>query len=537
MRKILQYAALLTLALLTSVVSAQSTRVVGNITTRNLVAAGACTAGSCVEIDVTNKGSVGVQVSGTYTGALSAQVTTDGTTWSTLAPTPFTPATATGTPTATISSGATGQWQVSALVPGSLKLRITGLSAMTGTAVVTLNSSPVAPAGAGGGSSGGGDASAANQATQITAEQAIQASVASIDTKTPASPATAGNQTATQAPTAPATATATKSTLIGGVYNATKPTFTDGQQGASQLNAKGSAMVAKEDVLAFSGTCSAACGSTALVTVTTDGYESIELQMTSVGASAVNTFQCSSDNVTFTTCAGVTPAATGSSTVPQTTGNSTGQYYFPIWARYFRIFQTTYSSGTNTVAGYLRSKPFSSTVMAANIPNTITIAGQSASGTTASASPVRTASYAVTSTPTAVTNGQVVNDTGSTDGKRVVLVGAVPELSWTYAAAGSGISNTTTAVTFKSACTDRCYVTRIDLMCEALGTATEVAIRDGAGGTVLWRTKVGTGGLPLTNINFATPLKGTSATLLEVVTLTASGTGACYFNAAGYDAK
>ena len=71
-------------------------------------------------------------------------------------------------------------------------------------------------------------------------------------------------------------------------------------------------------------------------------------------------------------------------------------------------------------------------------------------------------------------------------------------------------------------------------MSEALTNATELAIRDGANGTVLWRTKIGTGGLPLANIKFDDPLRGTANTLLEVVTLTASGAGAVYFNAQGY---
>ena len=35
-------------------------------------------------------------------------------------------------------------------------------------------------------------------------------------------------------------------------------------------------------------------------------------------------------------------------------------------------------------------------------------------------------------------------------------------------------------------------------------------------------------------IKFDNPLKSTAATLLEVVTLTASGTGAVYVNAQGY---
>lgn len=113
---------------------------------------------------------------------------------------------------------------------------------------------------------------------------------------------------------------------------------------------------------------------------------------------------------------------------------------------------------------------------------------------------------------------------------------AVTGNRWQYAAAASGISNTTTAVTFKAAhATLRNYITAIQIESDALGAATELAIRDGAGGTVIWRTKIGTGGITGgISIVFPTPLKGSAATLLEVVTLTASVTGAVYFNAQGY---
>jgi hypothetical protein len=112
----------------------------------------------------------------------------------------------------------------------------------------------------------------------------------------------------------------------------------------------------------------------------------------------------------------------------------------------------------------------------------------------------------------------------------------VPEISWSYAAASGGILNTTTAVTIKAAAAAgiRNYITNIQIMSEALTTATELAIRDGAAGTVIWRIKIPTGGLPTLSLEFNTPLRGTAATLLEVVTLTASGAGAVYFNAQGF---
>lgn len=51
--------------------------------------------------------------------------------------------------------------------------------------------------------------------------------------------ASAANQTSVQAPIAPATATATKSLVVGTVYNSTPPTFTNGQQGAFQMDSSG----------------------------------------------------------------------------------------------------------------------------------------------------------------------------------------------------------------------------------------------------------------------------------------------------------
>ena len=111
-----------------------------------------------------------------------------------------------------------------------------------------------------------------------------------------------------------------------------------------------------------------------------------------------------------------------------------------------------------------------------------------------------------------------------------------PLSNWSYAAATAGILNTTVAVPIKTAAGAgvRNAITAIQIMSEALTAATELAIRDGAGGAVLWRTKIGTTGLPVETVVLSTPIIGSANTLLEVVTLTASVAGAVYVNAQGF---
>jgi hypothetical protein len=86
------------------------------------------------------------------------------------------------------------------------------------------------------------------------------------------------------------------------------------------------------------------------------------------------------------------------------------------------------------------------------------------------------------------------------------------------AAAGAGFRN---------------YITDLQIQTATLGGATELAIRDGAGGAVLWRTQLQTTALPLLPINLQSPIVGSPNTLLEVVTLTGV-TGGVFVNAQGY---
>jgi hypothetical protein len=108
---------------------------------------------------------------------------------------------------------------------------------------------------------------------------------------------------------------------------------------------------------------------------------------------------------------------------------------------------------------------------------------------------------------------------------------------WSYAGATGGIDNSATAVAFRASAGAglRNYITDIQISHATLGAATELAIRDGAAGTVLWRMTLNTVANENISVSFKTPLVGTAATLLEVVTLTGV-TGDVIFNAQGFSA-
>lgn len=164
------------------------------------------------------------------------------------------------------------------------------------------------------------------------------------------------------------------------------------------------------------------------------------------------------------------------------------------------------------------------------------VQGADANDAPVAANPLLLGAEARTSLGGAVSNGDVRRLFSTVVGALITYPYTIPQQAWAYAAANLGIVNTTTAVTIKAAAgaSLKNYITAIQLAAEALGTATEVAVRDGAGGAVLWRTKIGTGGLAGLSITFPVPIVGTANTLLEVITLTASGTGAVYFNAQGF---
>jgi hypothetical protein len=122
---------------------------------------------------------------------------------------------------------------------------------------------------------------------------------------------------------------------------------------------------------------------------------------------------------------------------------------------------------------------------------------------------------------------------GDTNG--MAVQSALTANFWNYATPTGGIVNTATAVTIKAAggASVRNFLKTLTLSHDALGAATEIAIRDGAAGTVLWRGKLQVTAVEDATITFDPPLKGTANTLMEVVVLTAV-TGGVFVNATGY---
>jgi hypothetical protein len=107
----------------------------GNITTQNLNPnSGTATAGSTVSITgLNNANTLIIGVQGTYTGALTVQVSADGSNW--IASNSVSNYN-TGALTGTIASAAVGVWQTG--VEGFTAVRLSANSAVTGTATVTI---------------------------------------------------------------------------------------------------------------------------------------------------------------------------------------------------------------------------------------------------------------------------------------------------------------------------------------------------------------------------------------------------------------
>lgn len=317
---------------------------------------------------------------------------------------------------------------------------------------------------------------------------------------------------------------------VGGKYNSAVQAFTNGQRADLQVDQRGGLLIQDGQAISSVSVTSA----TTLFTVAdTSGYESISLQVTSAGTTCTITYEASEDGTTWTAVLGSIISNPGN-TAGATTSTVVGTYIFPLYAKQFRARVSTYTSGTVTIQGTMRKSPWKN--YGGAISGTVTLANSQAEGAAAGSGGMVVLEGRTTN-KTAVATGQAVRPIATSVGVQVQKPFQVPELDWSYPAAASGISNTTTAVTMVAAAGAgiRNYLTGLQISAGTLGAATEVAVRDGAGGTVIWRGFLSTAG-GNQSVQLTSPIKSTANTLLEVVTLTATVTGSVYINAQGYQA-
>lgn len=221
-------------------------------------------------------------------------------------------------------------------------------------------------------------------------------------------------------------------------------------------------------------------------------------------------------------------------TVPSAglSGVSTGVAAFIFYcpgATHFRINCTAFTSGTMNVT----INPLS-----VSHPGFIEgrVSGFDASNAAATVNPFQIAIRASSSDPAVNSTNTLVVPLGSQLGKPVVLPFAIANNTWTYAAAAGGLV-TTAGITVKAAGAAgiRNYITHIDAVNSHATIGTDIQIRDGASGTVLWRgwAQPAGGGV---SADFNPPLRGTAVTLVEIAEGTATGTTGVYCNLSGYQA-
>lgn len=129
--------------------------------------------------------------------------------------------------------------------------------------------------------------------------------------------------------------------------------------------------------------------------------------------------------------------------------------------------------------------------------------------------------------------GDIVIAQSTLDGKLVAQPYAVPELTWQYAAAASGIVSSTADVAIKASAGVglRNYLTSLQVSHDLLGGVSELVVKEGA--TVIFRKKLQTAAQEVENIVFPVPLRSATATALNVA-MVSSVTGGVYVNAQGF---
>lgn len=264
-----------------------------------------------------------------------------------------------------------------------------------------------------------------------------------------------------------------------------------------------------------------------LFTQDMNGYGSITVDIVDIGGGGTIIHETSDDQVNWRNCTGKLVGTTASAygamlETYQDTG--VGMRQFQRKGRYFRSRISAITSGTISVVGTASATHATG--------NTMVVTGPSDHSSNYAGRPIIVGGRVSTALDTTLANNDASLLLLSKSQQVVTTLDAIGEAKWSYPAPASGIVNKTSADQVKAAIASmRNVITTIQISAGALSAATELVIRDGAGGTVLWRMGLTTAGLAPTTFNVRLP--STTNTLLEVATLTAV-TGSIYFNAQGH---
>lgn len=420
--------------------------------------------------------------------------------------------------------------------------------------------------GAGGGS--GGDASAAKQDAQTallttltTQTDGVEASLTSIDTKTPALVSGSVPVTATTLP--PGAATETTLSALNAKISAKGATTA--ANSTPVVLATDATVMTQNTVGTATGTITtqnlvpagtATAGSAVEIPVVDGSVIAFQVTGTYTGALSVQSTIDGSTWVTLsasailnmstaTYAATVTSAQVGVFSVAlngalrvrvtalaAVTGTATVSLRSSSGAE-SRGLVAPLPAGTSLLGAVNLSQINGTAVVTSGVSGILAVGGNIAHSAARTANPLTVGGQVATALQTTLVDGDVSYLFQTDAGQLIQKPYGSAGNDWQYAAAASGITNSTTTVqvTAAGATNIRNYMTSLDVMWETLATASELVVLDGS--TVIYRTKLPTAAGQRT-ISFPTPLRGTAVTAMSVQMLTASATGAVYINAQGY---
>jgi hypothetical protein len=160
--------------------------------------------------------------------------------------------------------------------------------------------------------------------------------------------------------------------------------------------------------------------------------------------------------------------------------------------------------------------------------NTNEVVGDAAHGAAVAGNPLLAGLEGRSTAPTAVSDGQVVRALATTLGKQVTYPFALPANSWSYASPAA-VTDTADDEAKAAVASTRNYITGVQVFNGHDSTGTEVVIKDGS--TVLWRGWAEQTGGGCSAV-FNPPLRGTANTAVNVANITNSSS--TYFNLQGF---